>query len=925
MIDSSTNTVTAYQFSRLAEMPYWSQWAILTAAVVGIVGFVWWWSRRDTHALPTLSRFVLFGLRVTAMLGLLFFFFNLEKKTQREVRENSRVAVMVDTSQSMGLSDEAPGPGSDPTSRADKAISLVSQSELLEELRKNHDVSVLTFDDSSPPQSVAFFPRSAEAQVDTQKTQSATFDQQWAEMTWITWTGVGLVAFGLVTLLAAGLWATSSAASTLNLLSAVSLLAAVVLVGFGDLKNDEVRPWDIVLGQPGPKSAEEFPPSPAAEEEGHQLEIADVDWAKSLQPTGLETRIGDAIVQLVNKERGGPFAGILLVSDGANNEGTAPIDAARMAREIGARILTVGLGSDVQPESVRIVDLEAPAKAYPGDQFQIRGYLQGFGMPNKFVTLQIASGVMNEDGSFKEESIDLASEPIRLGEDGEVIPVDFQITPDKVGTRAYQLRISSASETDLDKSDNQKTVKVQIVHQRNRVLLLAGGPTREYRFLRNQLFRDKDVELHVLLQTGERGISQESDELLFDFPSDPAELFEGYDCIVAFDPDWSKLSRQQIELLERWVSEKAGGLIVIAGPIYYTQNWQSLGRENKSFDSTAINIIKDLHPVTFFRINPNSESKFGSKTPHKVILTPEGKKTEAIRLDSSADVSNRIWERFPGVYGYYTVKDAKPGAAVWAEVDGGATSLGGKSPIYMASQFYGAGRVVFLGSGEIWRLRSMGVGYFETFYTKLIRYASQGRLSRDSSRGLLLVSADRVSLGETVDVRAFLTDAQHNPLTEPQIDAIVVHPDGSQQSLMLRQLPEFEEGQYVGQFTPLKDGQYRVEVMLPGGGDDSLLTREVRARIPDREIANPRRDDAVLTALSSETGGKSIVGINDLMKSDQLPALVGPDALPPRDMFTALPDLTDRTFQQMLRGWLMAFIVLALSVEWIQRRFAKLA
>ncbi|RCS55946.1 hypothetical protein DTL42_00720 [Bremerella cremea] len=921
MNDASTNTITAYQFSRLSELPYWSQWALLVAVVIAITSFVWWWSRRDTHALPTLSRYVLFGLRTAALLGLLFFFFNLEKKTQREVRENSRVAILVDTSQSMGLPDQRPGSGTDPTSRADQAITLLSQSEIIPQLRQQHDVSVLTFDNAAPPQSVAFFHRTGEPETVLEQEASATYQQQWDELTWITWTGIGVAATGLLLLLLAGFNAGGQLGATFSFLSAVLLLAAVVLVAVGDLRNDEVRPWEIVFGKSENRPASEVETAPLeTPAEQDSLRIEQIDWAKALQPTGIETRIGDAVVQIVNQERGGPFSGILLVSDGANNEGTPPADAARMAREIGARIVTVGLGSDEQPQSVRVVDLEAPAKAYPGDEFQLRGYIQGFGMPNKMVTLQVASGTIDANGEFHEEAIEQSSDPIQLGKDGEVIPVDFQITPESVGTRAYQLRIVSSSETDLDQSDNQRVVKVQIIEQRNRVLLLAGGPTREFRFLRNQLFRDKDVELHVLLQTGEPGISQESDELLFEFPDDPTVLFEEYDCIVAFDPDWSQLSLQQIELLERWVGEKAGGLIVVAGPIY-TPKWASLRRGDPSID-----IIKDLHPVTFFsRGTSIGLGRFGSETSRKLVLTAEGQKAEALRLDPSADVSNRIWQQFPGVYGYFAVSGVKPGAANWIDVEAETRSLDGKLPVYMASHFYGAGRVIFLGSGEMWRIRSMDVGYFETFYTKLIRYASQGRLARDSSRGLLLVSAERVSLGETVEVRAFLTDAQHNPLTDPQLEGRLIMPDGTEETLMLRQLPEFEEGQYAGQFTPLQDGEYRIEVTLPGGGEDSLLTREVRARIPDREIAKPQRDDAVLTAFSSETGGQSIVGISELMPSENLPALVGSAVLPPRDMYTALPDLTDRTFQEQLRGWLLAFIVLALSVEWIQRRFAKLA
>lgn len=926
MNQSATNTVTAYQFSRLTDLPYWSQWALLVAVVAAIGMFVWWWSRRDTHALPTLSRYVLFGLRTAALLGVLFFFFNLEKKTQREVRENSRVDVLVDTSQSMGLPDARPESGADPTSRADRAITLLSEGGLLNHLRQQHDVSVLTFDDSSPPQSVAFFPRTGESEELVEQEASASVQQQWDELTWITWTGIGLASVGLLALLLAALNASGGLASVLNFVSAISLLAAVVLVAVGDLRNDEVRPWDVVLGTPE-SVAEEEEAAPAAEapvieatDGAETPQIDQIDWAKALQPTGMETRIGDAVVQIVNQERGGPFSGMLLISDGANNEGTPPADAARMARDVGARIVTVGLGSDQQPQSVRIVDLEAPAKAYPGDEFQLRGYIQGFGMPNKFVTLQVASGTIDENGQFKEESIDEASEPIQLGKDGEVIPVDFQITPENIGTRAYELRIVTSSETDLDQSDNQRFVKVQIVEQRNRVLLLAGGPTREFRFLRNQLYRDKDVELHVLLQTGEPGISQEADELLFEFPDDPTVLFEQYDCIVAFDPDWSQLSLDQIELLERWVGEKAGGLIVIAGPIF-TPKWASLRRGDSSID-----IIKDLHPVTFFsRGTSIGLGRFGSDTPRKLMLTAEGQKAEALRLDPSADVSKRLWQQFPGVFGYFAVSGVKPGAANWMDVEAETKSLDGNLPVYMASHFYGAGRVVFLASGEMWRIRSMDVGFFETFYTKLIRYASQGRLARDSSRGLLLVSAERVSLGETVEVRAFLTDPQHNPLSDPQLEARLIAPDGTQQPLVLRQLPEFEQGQYAGQFTPLQDGEYRIEVNLPGGGEDSFLVREVRARIPDREIARPQRDDAVLTAFSSETGGQSIIGIDDLLKSENLPKLVGADVLPPRDMYTALPDLTDRTFQEQLRFWLLAFIVSALSVEWIQRRIAKLA
>jgi hypothetical protein len=121
-------------------------------------------------------------------------------------------------------------------------------------------------------------------------------------------------------------------------------------------------------------------------------------------------------------------------------------------------------------------------------------------------------------------------------------------------------------EGELDKKDNEKTAKVEIVDRKTKVLLLASGPAREFIFLRNQLFRDKETTVDVLLQSGRPGISQEAHDILNKFPETADELFQ-YDCIVGFDPDWEALDDLQVKNLERWVAEKAGGLIVVAGPV----------------------------------------------------------------------------------------------------------------------------------------------------------------------------------------------------------------------------------------------------------------------------------------------------------------------------------------------------------------------
>ncbi len=61
-------------------------------------------------------------------------------------------------------------------------------------------------------------------------------------------------------------------------------------------------------------------------------------------------------------------------------------------------------------------------------------------------------------------------------------------------------------------------------------MIIAGGPTREYQFVRNLLFRDTTVQSHVFLQTASTGVSQEAQKLLDNFPSTLAEMSQ-YDCV----------------------------------------------------------------------------------------------------------------------------------------------------------------------------------------------------------------------------------------------------------------------------------------------------------------------------------------------------------------------------------------------------------
>jgi hypothetical protein len=634
-----------------------------------------------------------------------------------------------------------------------------------------------------------------------------------------------------------------------------------------------------------------------------------IDWTSSLQPRGVETRVGQALDYALRQYRDAPLAGIVIISDGAQNAGVEPSAAVAIAKQNQIPFFTIGTGSKEPQRNVAVRDLVLPTRAFPGDTLDITGYLQANGYANRSIDVELFRRRANEPAAA---GAALASQRVTLAKDGEITSVTFNIEPDQAGTFIFQLR-ALVPENDANARDNSREAEVDVIDRKTRVLLVASGPMRDYQYLRNQLFRDKSMTVDVLLQSAQKGISQDANKILSAFPSTREELYP-YDCIVAFDADWSELDAAQVALLESWVAEEAGGLIVVAGPIHTAE----LARNTEQAR------LRDLYPVIFQqRFTLMDDGQYGGKNPWPLEFDRAGREAKFLWLEPTGDQSAAAWDRFPGVYGYFDVRGEKPGATVYARFSDPQTSgLGGSRPVYMASQFYGAGQVFYIGSGELWRLRTVKPAYLEVLYTKLVRHVSQGRILRGSSRGALLVERDRYELGETVVLRARLSDAQHNPLTLDNVTTHVMRPDGVAEPVTLAAEAD-RPGMYVGQLTVLQEGTYQAALALPGVSDEPL-TRYVQVRVPDRERKNAQRNETLLTSLATETGGQYYARLEA--------AAYGDDALKPlaevissRAEVQTIKGAPDRQFAERQMHWLLGVVAGALFVEWVVRRLNRLA
>jgi len=336
----------------------------------------------------------------------------------------------------------------------------------------------------------------------------------------------------------------------------------------------------------------------------------------------------------------------------------------------------------------------------------------------------------------------------------------------------------------------------------------------------------------------------------------------------------------------------------------------------------AMEKVRALYPVEFRRqITMWDTETYVAKEPWPLEFTRPGLEAEFLWLGDTAASSQRAWATFSGVYAHQPVRGVKPAATVYARFSDPRSAQGGELPVFFAGQFYGSGQVFYIGSGELWRLRRVDGAYFERFYTRLIRHVSQGRLLRQSSRGVLMVAQDRCVLGSTVEIRAQLTDARLAPLSAKAVPLAVFLPDGNVRTIQLR--PDLSRvGTFAGQLTVLQPGTHRLELAL-ADSPDQRLTRRLQVVLPDLERENPQRNGPLLAEIAGSTGGRYF---------DRLEAAVDPAS--PEGLANLLKDRTRTT---ILEGaprplldaawlpWVMALLCGLLLVEWLIRRLMKLA
>ncbi len=635
---------------------------------------------------------------------------------------------------------------------------------------------------------------------------------------------------------------------------------------------------------------------------------ASPDWNEILRPRGLETRLGEAVIQAVQQLGGRTLSGIVVISDGDSNAGIEPSTAQEVAKGAGARLITIGVGSTEPPVNLQVASIQAPSDVHVGDPYEFSAFIQGYGLAGKTVTVELLS---RPEGDEKTPPKVIESRDVRVREDGAPIEVRFRQTPTVAGGVELFVRVRPpAGVRELSQDDNERRKTVNVIDRKLHVLVVASGPMRDYRFLHTMLNRHSSIDVDIWLQTVSAAtvgqVSQESKRLLVEFPKTAAELFD-YDVIVAFDPDWSRIPPDGRKNLMNWVSEHGGGLILVAGDIYTPQL--------AGTTDDALKELQRLYPVFLSASVSELSLDARSEQPWPVALTPEGVNAGFLQLADNSPDTKAQWQEFPGVYRCYPTGGPKAGATIYANFGDPRVLNEHGPPILFAAQFYGSGRTLYLGSPEMWRLRAVDEAFYDRFWTKAIREVGQGRLRRGTARGLLLLERSQYALGQTIRIRANLLDPQLSPLEVESVELNIFDPHGAPLAAPRSLQRDHEKaGQYWADFRAAVPGTYRVLVRPEPADEKQNLTAKIDVVLPNLESDNPRQNAKLLTDLARETGGKYLPIEKALA---ELPGL-----LPDRGERFAVDEQLRALWDQ---EWVLYLLVGLLGSEWVIRKLLRLA
>lgn len=602
-----------------------------------------------------------------------------------------------------------------------------------------------------------------------------------------------------------------------------------------------------------------------------------------LTATEEKTALADAINEILQRKDGDLPAAIVVATDGQDNASKLTlIEAAQECARLQVPLHIYGVGS-TEGGTLFLKDALVPDTIFYDDTvaLPVRWRAEGFKKGTIHVVVKLGEKVV-ADKEF----------PVKTGAD-TVETLSF--TPAKGKESEEKLDLTVQIRLKENDAFKDKLIRpVRLSDSKVKILYIEYSPRWEFKFLQPALIRDRRVEAHFILIHGDPKLMKSGKPFLPEFPT-REELLK-YDLIILGDIPASYLGPQKMEWIKEYVRDFKGGLILIAG------------RQNapRTFDGTP---LAELLPVEFLPVEFKLDT--GQRTQSYVpVLTTAGESSDMLMLADAPPDNQQVWKNVPGFHWYYPVTKLRPAAT--ALLVHPTAKMGDQPMPLLATQYYGKGQVLFLGTDETWRWRwNTQDKYFGRFWGQVIYQLGLPHLLGDSSKRVqAALERSEAILGRPGAIYVRLLDRDFRPLQDEEVTATLDYLDAKagqerNRKVTLRKIPG-RAGDYRVVLENDQPGRFELRVK------DQEGTFQYRVNLPPRhELEESGLAEEPLREAAQLSGGK-FYREEDL---HHLPAQVQ-------------PRLIGFTLRQEVLLWNgIGFIVFLglITAEWLIRKFSDLS
>ncbi len=643
-------------------------------------------------------------------------------------------------------------------------------------------------------------------------------------------------------------------------------------------------------------------------------------------PIGKNTDLNAAIRSALKSTRARPISGLIIASDGRASD---PIDPELINMLVSAQtpVFAVPLGSSEPVRDIRIAQTAFPTAVFADDLVPIRVQLGGVGIdadelgssPMALVLTDHVTGEVLDRARISAEHLGLdrsaeanSADPADLNDPAD--PADpewitLMHTPDQSGESTFDINIvsdtsnttesSAGSKIDLNPSNDQASVSLQVVDRPMRVLYIDGYPRWENRYLKNLLLRERSIVSSSILLASSRRYIQEGDELIASIPS-TLEQWEPFDVIIIGDVRPELFAQQQLSSMLEHISTRGAGVLWIAGPSATPMGWLD------SELSSLLPIQQDAggsQPTTSIWNSPIT--MYPSEEASRIgLLGLNDDRTGW--LDRLSDPSTG-WSKLQWAL-RVEESSLKPGVGVLASARSADSEE--EAPL-ITTMRHGAGRSILVGTDEIWRWRyGRGEELPERFWLPIIRSLGRGTVDRRVAPASLGFSPKSPSPGHPTQITLRLFEQSRIESVPDEVQIQIESASGSRDTQLMSL--RGNGNTRIGTWIPDQPGAYTI-TLIGLDAELSSIASDVLVLDQSDEQRLLDTDHDVLKRLSTLTGGRVIA-------PDEFSTI--PSALPNRTRTIATPPTQETLWD---RPVVLIVLVLLLSVEWIGRKQIRLA